>query len=345
MIMPRKPVLFVTVIALFALVLLSGCATGENEATTSVLVSDNGEVQLSLSNEWKRDPQVSKLSILGIANRKQQKYAMVNRTPKSDMAADSTLDDYKKVFTENTRTLLEGYEESNLQQTTVDSSPALLFEVTGRTSEIDVHYIAAILEKDETYYQVVTWTLADNFEANKASMLEVIHAFKLLKEADASASAKAEGDATATVWKKSEDGNVRIKIPKGWTDAQKLSEDATLQAMNAFKEEYMVVIRENKTDLAAGTTLEDYSKAVSDNMDAMLENAEVTDSKETLINGNRALQYEISGEIDKLKIVYLVTVVSSEGHYNQVLFWTLQNRMDGKRDLFANATSTFEAKD
>ena len=71
-------------------------------------------------------------------------------------------------------------------------------------------------------------------------------------------------------------------------------------------------------------------------------NTTQTEPKEIQVNGQPAVQFELSGEIDKIKISYLITLVETDGNFTQLLFWTLQSRMDEKRDMFINASSTFK---
>ena len=346
----------VLIILLLSVLFISACNSSNNGSNTSdggkeekTFTSKDGQVQLTLDKVWVEDPALNEQAILAVSERKNEKYAIVNSLLKSNMADGATLDDFKAIFMNNIDLSITNAEESNNKTINVDSTEAQLFEITGEAQKVKVHYLVALLEKGGSFYQIITWSTQSKFEANKEELLQAIESFKVLKEtpttpASTSTSPPESTDPNNTdvTTMASDDKKAEITIPASMSYELELSPDADIQASRMQQEEYMMVLREGKDTFADNFTLTDYYTAVTDSMSQALLNATLTEPKEIEVNGQPAVQFELSGEIDKIKISYLITLVETDGNFTQLLFWTLQNRMDEKRDMFINAASTFK---
>ncbi|WIV19190.1 hypothetical protein QPK24_23230 [Paenibacillus polygoni] len=351
----------VLIILLISVLFISACSSSNNANDTSgddkeekTFTSKDGQVELTVNKGWVEDPPLNEQAILAVSERKNEKYAIVNSLLKSNMADGATLDDFKAIFMSNIDLSITNAEESNNKTINVDSTEAQLFEITGEAQKVKVHYLVALLEKGGSFYQIITWSTQSKFEANKEELLQAIESFKVIKEtpttpASTSTSPPESTDPnnkddqnTELTTLTSDDKKAEITIPATMSYEMELSPDADIQASRMQQEEYMMVLRESKDTFADNFTLTDYSTAVTDSMSQTLLNATLTDPKEMEVNGQPAVQYELSGEIDKIKISYLITLVETEGNFTQLLFWTLQNQMDEKRDMFINAASTFK---
>lgn len=344
-------------IMIITILVMTGCSVSNNgdsnSDNTNFFTSSDGQVQLNPGKGWVEDPTLSKQAILGVSERKKEKYVMVNIVSKSDMADGATLDDYKTLFITNTEATVNDFEESNNKHTTVDSSPAQLFEITGEVQKVKVHYLVALVDKGNSFYQIVTWSTKSKFESNKQDLLNAIESFEVLKETQVDSDAAVPSKSTdsednideqnsETTTMTSDDKKMEITIPAYMSEELELSPIADIQASRSLQEEYMMVIRESKEVFAEDTSLRDYYDAILVSMKENLTNTKQTDPQEIQINGQSALQFELNGEIDKIKISYLITLVETDGNFTQLLFWTLQNRMDDKREMFIQASSTFE---
>lgn len=354
------------IISMISILVITGCSTSNNGNSagdgkgeeTKEFTSKDGQVQLTLDKVWIEDPALSNQAILGVSERKKEKYAMVNITSKSDMADSATLDDFKTLLINNTKSSITNAEESNNKKINVNSIQAQLFEITGESQKVKLHYLIAVLEKGGSFYQIVTWSTQSKFESNKQDLLKAIESFKILKEtplASASASASASpSESTDTDTNKKDDKNtdvttlmsddkkMEITIPAYMSYELELSPIADIQASRSQKEEYMMVMREGKDVFADNFTLTDYYEAISANMSKSVTNSTKTEPREIQVNGQPAVQFELNGEFDKIKISYLITLVETDGNFTQLLFWTLQNQMDEKRDMFIKSASTFK---
>jgi hypothetical protein len=321
-----------------------GNGAGGDSGSGKTFTSSDGQVQLTLDKGWTEDPAIQKQAILGVSQRKKEKYAMVNIVPKSSMADNATLEDFKAVVMTNLTSALTDAKEANTTTVQVDSTEAQLFEMSGEAQKVKLHYLMALVEKGGAFYQVSTWSSQSKFTAVKEDLLKAIQSFKVVKEVplDAVPSSPDSDKDAGTTTLKSDDKTLEITVPSYMKNEMELSAEAEIQASRAIQEEYLIVLHERKDTFEDGFTLEDYHKAINDNMINTLTNPVPTEVKSIKVNGQKALQYELIGEVDKVKVGYLVTLVETDDHYTQVLFWTLQNRMDEKRDMFLKAANTFK---
>ena len=142
----------------------------------------------------------------------------------------------------------------------------------------------------------------------------------------------------------SKNGDSQVRLPAHWSQLQGLNEQATIQAGNKQREEYLIVITEPKDNFAGDLTYRDYSRITRERMIKNLDDAKVVgEPTELLINGRRAVRFEIHGVLKKnrLKIVYLHTTVDGEKSFHQVLAWTMPSRLADARAILEEATGTF----
>ncbi len=130
-----------------------------------------------------------------------------------------------------------------------------------------------------------------------------------------------------------------IKIPDYLTETDDLNEDAEMQMQNMFRETYMIVMAESKSDFNFARRILDMgsdSLSYAENyMDMQLESMEesfnykVTKSKMThVINGMPAMTVEAGANIDGLNVVYIITTVESDNDIFYATSWTLKDRKD-----------------
>ncbi len=138
----------------------------------------------------------------------------------------------------------------------------------------------------------------------------------------------------------STDGLTQVTVPDNWQDNLDLNDIATLQAGNARQELYLIVISENKSDFV-DMDLEQYSEQTIGNILDSLQSSEVSEPETMTINGHQALQKEIRGVIDNLRVIYLHTSIESAENYHQVLVWTLQSQSEKGLPVLRDVVQSF----
>ena len=329
---------------LFAVVLLTtlviaGCSGKGGDA---MIKSAEGDIQLTVGADWKTDLKLNPNAKLSAGNPGKEQYVIVVTNSKSDMSDGATLDDFKQLFIANTEVMAKNLKEIETKDITIDSVPAKQVEFTAEASNIKAHYLAFLLGKGNTFYQIVTYSTESKFAGNKEEFLKVGQSFKVLKESAAPhAAPKSESKGEPTVFA-SDDKAMKITLPAGWKKETELNDVAQIQASLAAEDKWMLIIGEDKNSFAKDMTLKDYYDIIVENNFSVLENATISEPQPIEVGGFPALQTEIQGEMSKVKVAYLLTIVQSPKQFTQIMFWTGQQKMDQSRDTFIEAVKTYK---
>lgn len=142
----------------------------------------------------------------------------------------------------------------------------------------------------------------------------------------------------------SSDGSARLTVPKDWSELKDLNNAAGLQVGNKSKEQFVIVLSENKADFE-DMTLQKHHQLTRDAMMRKMKNASASEPVEVTINGQPALQDEISGTQEGNNIVFLHTTVEGDEKFHQVLAWTSKSRWDQQKEKLRDVTRTFRGED
>jgi hypothetical protein len=160
----------------------------------------------------------------------------------------------------------------------------------------------------------------------------------LLIAANGCADETSEGSKVIT----SDDGFCQLEIPNDWSLRSDLNDYANIQAANLKKEVYVITISEYKIDFADDTTLESYSDITYQTfVDSLTDPVMISGPTQLEINGRRALQYEIRGEVEGVRAVCLHTSVDGEKGFHQVLAWTLISKYEKNLALLRSVIDSF----
>jgi hypothetical protein len=141
----------------------------------------------------------------------------------------------------------------------------------------------------------------------------------------------------------SADGNTRLKVPEDWNEMKELNATAKLQAGNRSKEQFVIILSESKSDFD-NLTLQKHHQITRDGMIQKMKNASAGDVTEITVDGQPALQDEISGTQDGMNIVFLHTTVEGEEAFHQILAWTSKSRWDQQKAELREITESFRSE-
>jgi hypothetical protein len=139
----------------------------------------------------------------------------------------------------------------------------------------------------------------------------------------------------------STDGHSQVSVPSSWSNQDDLNDKADLQVANPALEEYLIVLTESKADFV-DTDLEIYAGLIRDGIVGAVSDASVSEARRLTINGMPAIQYEVSGSVDNLKVVYWLTAVEGRDHFHQVLGWTLGSKAEANREVILSVVESFQ---
>ena len=141
----------------------------------------------------------------------------------------------------------------------------------------------------------------------------------------------------------SDDGKIKVTVPRTWTKLPELNKQASLQVGNKSKEVYLIVITDTKADLD-NLTLEKHHQQTRDRMLQKMKNASGTQPVSLTIDGHPALQDELTGTEKGTNVVFLHNTVEDGDHFQQILAWTLKSRWQKQDQLLREITASFRSK-
>lgn len=155
---------------------LLGCSMFKQEPQT--ITSDDGSCQLTVPGNWSKQTGLNKEATLQAANPREEVYVIVIRETKSDFPPGTTLDKVVDVVQDTARKNITSAEIATPSSTTIGGFPAKQFEAGGTVSGLKAKYLYAVVESPTSYYQIMTWTLADRYDKNKTVLQNAINSFK-----------------------------------------------------------------------------------------------------------------------------------------------------------------------
>lgn len=143
------------------------------------------------------------------------------------------------------------------------------------------------------------------------------------------------------------DGDYTMELPLSFTKANDLNDGASLQYQNTFKELYVIVIDEPKTELIKalkknllettyGNDLKGYSELIVDGMDASIAVEKLPDFKDTTINGLNAKLLSFEGLTSGNRVYWKLAFIEGNNNYHQVMVWTkAENQKKYEKEMTA----------
>lgn len=139
---------------------------------------------------------------------------------------------------------------------------------------------------------------------------------------------------------KTADDKFQVNVPDDW-GILALNDAADIQVGNEYKEQYFILISEDKTDFY-GWNLQKHSYVTLGNLVGGLNDPKVKGPFDLKVNDNPAIQYEIEGSTQGLRIVYLHTTVETDSAFNQLLAWTLRSKYNENKQILQDVINTFK---
>ncbi|XAL99391.1 hypothetical protein OT109_17645 [Phycisphaeraceae bacterium D3-23] len=129
-----------------------------------------------------------------------------------------------------------------------------------------------------------------------------------------------------------------VDAPGQWIDYD-LHDDGDLEIAHRTKELYLLVLSEPVADFDG--TAQEYSDDVRYWIHDSVTGMQETGPRSMTIHGQPAIQYTIRGTIDGISIVYLHTVIKTDGYFHQLTAWATAREFASSetvlQDLIASA--------
>ena len=144
----------------------------------------------------------------------------------------------------------------------------------------------------------------------------------------------------ATVVTDGDLGYAQLRLPAGWRRAHSLNEQAAVQVSDPQHQRFAVVISESREDFDPGVDLSDHAARSLTQLSDSLRLIAINGPVDVTIGGCRAIQFEIEGYDQGVRLVYLHTTVEGRRAIHQVLEWSTRSAYD--RQVFERLLEGFE---
>ncbi len=139
-----------------------------------------------------------------------------------------------------------------------------------------------------------------------------------------------------------EDGLAEITVTNGMGKTSLMDNpEASLQVANIFRELYALIISESKREVP-GINLDDYARLLREQHRIDISSPNMSEVEEVQINGLAARKWHTTGKMDDLKLFFIFGVVETDGHFNQVMTWTLEERRDKYEQVLDDIVHSFK---
>ena len=136
-------------------------------------------------------------------------------------------------------------------------------------------------------------------------------------------------------------GSYTLIADDTWSDMSgQWNDEADIEIGNEKQEKYIIVLEENKEDLAMN--LEEYFTITSGQFETILTDMKETASGQTEKNGMPAYYKEVEESVDKINIHYWLYGVEGDQHFTQVIGWTLKSTIDKNRADIETVLKSFQ---
>ena len=135
-------------------------------------------------------------------------------------------------------------------------------------------------------------------------------------------------------------GLAAIKLPARWRAAASLNDQAAIQATDPFRQRFAVVISEPREDFDVTVDLSDHAGRTLTQLADSLRLVAINGPSERTVQGCRALQFEVEGYHQGVRLVYLHTTIEGRRAFHQVLAWSTRSSYD--RKVFDEVVDGFE---
>lgn len=153
---------------------------------------------------------------------------------------------------------------------------------------------------------------------------------------------EANKKAETLVMVKSADGRHSLSVPGNWKSLPDLHDDACIKYGHKFREQYVIVIVENKEDL--GLSLEDYAEMMVGDLKKNSGDNSPLEPESLTIGGLPALRHRVSGKVDNIMVTFHHTSVETPKSLCRVLCWSMKKNEKEAKPVFDKVAASFVEK-
>ncbi|MFD2670665.1 hypothetical protein [Marinicrinis sediminis] len=148
-------------------------AQGTGENVTLETVEQDG-LAIDIPSNWQNNPSLNPDAAMGYQS--MNGFMIVIKEPIEDFEGNLTeLDEYYSLVRDS---FYSGMDISEKETTTINGNEAILHQMSGEVSGMNLSYVAAMVKTDTHFYQILTWTSSNQFAGQKDVFYDIINSFK-----------------------------------------------------------------------------------------------------------------------------------------------------------------------
>lgn len=143
-----------------------------------------------------------------------------------------------------------------------------------------------------------------------------------------------------------------ISVPNYMKELKSLNDDASFEYANVYKENYIIVIDENKQEFIDALTevemyndtktpLENYADIQLQTFSQNVSGIEIKQLKSQLKNLD-SQQYQFFGNVGETDVAYVINFIESEENMFMIMSWTLKEEYEKYKNTILLTQSTFK---
>lgn len=304
--------------------------------STSIFASDtktqflDGKFEILQPEGWELMENLNDVASLQMADASKEAYMVIISEPMSDFDSGYTVQKHSEV-TRNTfiGNILDGKLVSGPRNIKINGMDGVECGISGRIEDIEVLYSHIAIKSSKHYHQVLFWSTKAGFKSNKPAFDKILNSITEIKTADKKITFL--------------DSGYEILQPADWELMDNLNENAALQMGDPSNEAYMIIISESINDFEEGFTIEKHSEITRNGLLENVQEAKIISGPKKIKVGNMdGIQFELSGTVQNIDVVYYHVTLKSSNHFHQVLAWTTTTRYKTNRNIFEKITKSMK---
>lgn len=142
--------------------------------------SDDKSISLTTPTDWKGERRLNPAAAIGVANIRDNLYAVVLRENKLPFGSDFNLLRYSELITQGLKKSTQDfYVQQASRQLSINGIAAQQAALAAKVDGINIIYVITTLETNEHFYVIYAWTLASRFPEQQALLKQVSESFTL----------------------------------------------------------------------------------------------------------------------------------------------------------------------
>ena len=141
--------------------------------------SQDGKYEITVPANMSESPSLNKDAQLTAANRPNELYVFVLTNKKSDYADGQTLDEHADILRNALLKQLTNADASTPETVTVNGREGRRYRVSGGKDGIKLTYFLTIVESDDNFHHIWTWTEGSRADTNGPILNQIADSFRI----------------------------------------------------------------------------------------------------------------------------------------------------------------------